>query len=216
MKLSPITPERILRRAAERMRVRFERRGAYPAVWFELMDGAGGRALPKRSDRERWSPRELEHELVIARADGEGFAIQAIDDRGRATWEVTDRDTSPRQLLPMYCTRETYFIDRHGEAPAFMRWAMEGFRWFRRSAKARYPHTWGESRIHWCVTEHFMEAPEALPPAGAGLRWRPKGSRHVFHLESSERHYIIWSSNDAGIANYILEGPAGEPTELSP
>jgi hypothetical protein len=225
-----------LQEARTLMALFHESHARYAHTWRELKNERG--RDDEAPDGPRWSPPwNFHHVLIIRHADATSFLIQAEDMKGRVSWELTEKG-GPRQLLPMYCTREVDLIreerQREGggggerrdrdeggsedeggaEAVAFLKWIEGPFREFRRSAKERYPESWAEFGVHWSLEEHFEAEPEARPPAGATDRWQPRGSRYGYHLSGFVNQYVVRSSNDDGMTDYIVYGPRGEPMPL--
>ncbi len=229
--------------AARMMRQRHEETGRYPASW-ELVVPEGlyfsgtkwwrggplkGRPAPRQG--ASWKPvpdrwRFSSHTYTIVHADTQSFQIDGVDDWGRTTWTVTDKDEDEVQLLPMYCTWER--VPEEDEPCAFLRKAahyvkmMIGYKKPYMGGYKGVPETWPEVRImHWSNVDHFRSDDSAgRPPADATNLWRPRGSHYTYELISygstdTGSSGAIRSYNEAGLKNYFVLIPDKDgPTEV--
>lgn len=221
---APSPQKTVLSYASRKMAEAHEETGRYPSNWHDLMDGAGfnGETIvreahreqdaPKPSDGPRWSPKYVFHELRITNADQRTFAIHAVDARGRTTWEITNEDRRPRQLLPMICHLESICMEySNSEAASFLDYAR-----MRILLMPLRPRTWGQSLLHWSMLDHYENDLDAIPLAGTRDRWTPPGSKFTYHFESEHDYYMLWSSNNYGLENYVVDGLRAEPVKYKP
>lgn len=253
-RLGPTSEETFLHKIGEEMTARFADTGMYPSTWEELLSGdtlwrrwpidvprASARwsafARPsKKAALEKWFRQTPDylwyHTFVIEHASDTDYLIRAIDQKGRATWQMRAAVTKPEPLAPMLCHVEDGPVNNCGkrpndeldvdrsvdasadEAPKFLadaRWLMREFYWYR----DKLPETWGELRMHWSLEEHFEGDDSARAPADTGRAWQPRGSRYTYLNESAGCTIRIRSTNTLGLPNYIVEGTSAWPREYT-
>lgn len=201
---------------------------SYPSRWSDLVPWI----QPGRRDRDSrvaapasatWTIEELGHQLVIERADGDGYVVGAFDFEGRRTFEM-DECGRPRQLLPLYCECYSSRLEELDDEPkSFLMRTKRYFMYFFHGHD-RYPRTWAETRevvshnhglaeMHWLnVVRHLEDDPLGLAPEDATSVWHPFGSDFSYVLSHPEPgNYEIRSWNDLGMKNYAIRGDVSEP-----
>lgn len=224
--MRPVYMEKLVLRAhADRMREFHDEHGHYADKWQDLrpfIRRENPRApLPDRAEGNAWFQDDAGmgyHTFVIAKADAQWFRIDAIDQRGRVTFTVSESHPEAQRLLPVYCTWEVDTPPER-EPVAFLERARRRITYAWPSPP---PTTWPEvPKLHWSNLDHWRvldeggHDPAARPGPDVTNLWRPPGSLFTYELTIiDDENFVIRSHNRSGLMDYILMGPKGSPLEI--
>jgi hypothetical protein len=106
--VAPPEPVIFLELAADSLAQYYRRFSRYPGTWFDLgMSFSGGPyrvgdpgTLPSAQDGSAWQPPQCRYRYVIELATADRFRVVAIAPNGTKEYELIDRMSSPRRLVP--------------------------------------------------------------------------------------------------------------------